>query len=282
MEILRPEICTRVQHSVFFRPYERRKSSAKSEHSKVRIIKTKTGRLAPIPLPKEPRANGMIKQNFHLNFAAYSLPLASQYCLPNNCRYWFRATTSLIAAVSLWVVPQLPSATAFDPPADKVEKAVPAAEGQQVTKETKKPEADYRNELLRGRVVWLAEALNSQFGITTVPEVAEHGLAIQTNDERLVPIVENLRGRAFRKDPRLREMDLEILVRRYERQPFVQVVKIFEVEGERRHEIDYWCDVCAIIMFEYGPCSCCQDQNRLRKQLVKPTAKPLREPPRSP
>jgi hypothetical protein len=132
----------------------------------------------------------------------------------------------------------------------------------------------YHNVLVRGRVVYLAEALNKQFGITTVPEVAENCLAIVTPDGSLTPIVENLRGRAFRKDPQLREMELELLVRQYAKQPFVQIVKIFEVEGDRRLEVDYWCDVCAIIMFEKGPCACCQDDNRLRKRPVDPVRLP--------
>ncbi len=161
----------------------------------------------------------------------------------------------------------MPPAAASDPP--KIDAAAQlqatAADALHAT-----TEPEYHNELLRGRVGWLAEELKARFQITSVPEVAEHTLALLTVDGRLVPVVENLRGRAFRKDPRLREMDLEILARRYEQQPFVQVVKIFEVSGKQRYEIDYWCDVCAIIMYEYGPCACCQDQNRLRKQLVTP------------
>ena len=128
----------------------------------------------------------------------------------------------------------------------------------------------FQTELIRGKVVWLAQALESQFGISTVPEVAENSLAILTRDGQLLPIVENLRGRAFRKDKRLREMDVEILARRYERQPLIQVLRLYQVEGDRRYEVDYWCDVCAIVMFETGPCSCCQDNNRLRKRLVPP------------
>jgi hypothetical protein len=133
--------------------------------------------------------------------------------------------------------------------------------------ESKKTE--YRNELIRGQVVWLAEALKSEFGISTVPEAAKNSLAILTKDGRLFPIVENLRGRAFRKDPRLRQTDMEILVRRSERQPLIQILRVYQIEDDKRYEVDYWCDVCAIVMFETGPCACCQDDNRLRKRLVE-------------
>jgi hypothetical protein len=85
---------------------------------------------------------------------------------------------------------------------------------------------------------------------------------------KLLPIVENIRGRAFRKDARLREMELELTIRIHDQHPYVQIVRMYQVVGEQRLEVDYWCDVCAIVMFEAGPCSCCQDNNRLRKRRV--------------
>lgn len=130
------------------------------------------------------------------------------------------------------------------------------------------PQPTFRSEAVRGRVVWLATALKERFGISTVPEMAEQSLAIVTSDGQLLPLVENLRGRAFRKDERLRNTDMEIWVRRYDQQPLVQVLRVFELQEGQRYEVDYWCDVCAIPMYETGPCSCCQDHNRIRKRLV--------------
>ncbi len=212
----------------------------------------------------------------------------SVYCSPRHSRCIVRRTSWFLLSIGTCGLLQMPNAAATDPPTIASQTiASPEVESQDAgpqeldgTEQPQPAEADasqvaieseYRNEVLRGRVVWLAEALKTRFRITTVPEVAEYVLALQTEDGSLMPVVENLRGRAFRKDPRLREMDLEVLVRRFEKQPFVQIVKIIEVDGPQRYEIDYWCDVCAIIMYEYGPCSCCQDQNRLRKQLVTPT-----------
>jgi len=134
--------------------------------------------------------------------------------------------------------------------------------------EKKADQLAFRTESIRGQVVWLAEALRSEFGISTVPEVAENSLAILTPDGQLVPIAENLRGRAFRKDKRLRGKEMEILARRYQQQPLIQVLRIYQLEDGQRYEVDYWCDVCAIVMYETGPCACCQDDNRLRKRLV--------------
>lgn len=129
----------------------------------------------------------------------------------------------------------------------------------------------FRLESVRGRVVWYADALKERLGIQTVDEAAERVLAFATDDGKLIPIVEDLRGRAFRSDPRLREMDLELRVRRYEATPAIQIVRVYEWRDDKKFQVDYWCDVCAIIMFETGPCSCCQDHNRLRRRPVDST-----------
>jgi len=126
----------------------------------------------------------------------------------------------------------------------------------------------YRIASLRGRVVWMAEALDRRYGISSIPEAQEHILAIETVDGDIVPIVENLRGRSFRTDERLRAIDVELLVRRYDAVPMVQILKIHEIKDGKKYVVDYWCDICSIVMFETGPCACCQDHNRLRMQLV--------------
>jgi hypothetical protein len=132
--------------------------------------------------------------------------------------------------------------------------------------------ADHASRTLRGRVVWLDEALRSDFEISTVPEFKKAVLALRTSEAELFPIVENIRGRAFRKDDRLREMHLELLVRQYRTQPFVQILKVYQIDAAKKFEIDYWCDICAIPMYETGPCACCQDHNRLRKREVDPVS----------
>ena len=147
--------------------------------------------------------------------------------------------------------------------------ANPQEKTGEVTLDRRLVEPKYRTELIRGRVLWQADALKKEFDITTVPEAAESSLAFFTAKGKLLPIVENLRGRAFRKDARLRDRDLELSVRIYEKHPYVQVVTVYEVDEDRRYEIDYWCDVCAIVMYETGPCACCQDANRMRKRIVK-------------
>jgi hypothetical protein len=126
-------------------------------------------------------------------------------------------------------------------------------------------ESEFSVELLPGQVGWQAEFLESKFGISTVPEVSTNVLALYTDDGRLLPLVENSRGRAFRKDERLRGVPMEILARVYHKQPFIQILRVYQIIDGQRFEVDYWCDVCAIVMYETGPCSCCQDHNRLRR-----------------
>lgn len=122
---------------------------------------------------------------------------------------------------------------------------------------------------LRGRVVWMAEALERRFGIQTVPEAAERMLALEIPGGELHPIIEDLRGRSFRKDERFRGVDVELLVRRYEGSPMIRVIRIYALKKDGKFELDYWCDICAIGMYESGPCDCCQELNRLRERRVE-------------
>jgi hypothetical protein len=126
----------------------------------------------------------------------------------------------------------------------------------------------YKTETLRGRAVFLAEAFEKQTGIAAVPEARERVLAIQTADGTLVPLLEDARGRAFRNDERLRKMDLELVVRRYQTSPAVQILRVLEVTKDGRFEIDYWCHTCAISLVENRDCDCCQEPVVLRRQKV--------------
>src|SRR5688572_14842095 len=107
---------------------------------------------------------------------------------------------------------------------------------------------------LRGRVVFLTEEEERRHGLPTAAEARERILALQTAKGERVPLLEDARSRAFRKDERLRQMEVELLVRRYRSSPTVQIIRVFEVAKEGKLEIDYWCEVCAIVMFELKDC----------------------------
>ena len=139
--------------------------------------------------------------------------------------------------------------------------------GRAETQQTSKPA--YATRVLQGRVVWLAEALARRFNIVQVPEAAHKSLAIETRDGSLIPLAEDVRGRGFRRDARLRAMNLEIMVRIYNRSPVAQIVRVYSVEKAGKFEVDYWCDICAIAMYELKPCECCQAEIELRKRPAK-------------
>ncbi len=134
------------------------------------------------------------------------------------------------------------------------------------------PTTQYTTTQVDGRVVWFGEALAEGLGVQTVPEARRRELALRTDQGELIPLIENLRARAFRKDERLRQMHVRLSVRKYRRTPALQIVRVYEIAPDGQLlQVDYWCDVCAIVMFEEGPCACCQEPNRLRKRPVEPT-----------
>lgn len=119
---------------------------------------------------------------------------------------------------------------------------------------------------IRGRVVYLGEVMERETGVAVVPEAKERVLALRNSRGELTPLIEDLRTRAFRRDDRLRAMEVELLVRRYATSPAVQIIRVFEIAKDGRYEIDYWCNVCAIVMFEKKDCECCQDEAQLRRR----------------
>jgi hypothetical protein len=138
-----------------------------------------------------------------------------------------------------------------------------------LAQETPANSAKFELQTLRGRVVWMSEALAKQFGIKEVPEVAERLLALRTSDGALHPLVEDVRGRAFRRDPRFRDLEVELLARKYKGSPLLQVVQVFELQKDGKYELDYWCEICSIAMFELKDCECCQGPIELRRRKVE-------------
>jgi hypothetical protein len=126
----------------------------------------------------------------------------------------------------------------------------------------------FTTETVRGRVVFHNEAFEDQTDVPSVPEARDRLLALKTNTGQLIPLLEDVRGRAFRSDDRLRQMRVELLVRRYRTSPLVQIIRVFELSDGGRYEIDYWCEICAIAMFEQKDCECCQGPVELRRRQV--------------
>ena len=77
-----------------------------------------------------------------------------------------------------------------------------------------------------------------------------------------------LRTMCEERDLLFRKMEVELLVRHYAATPVRQIIRVWEIAGGSRFEIDYWCDVCSIVMYELKECECCQGPIELRRTKV--------------
>jgi hypothetical protein len=132
------------------------------------------------------------------------------------------------------------------------------------------PAKEFVTETLRGKVVWLDEAMQRRYGVVTEPAAAKTAVALETPEGNLIPLALDTRGQAFAVDPRLRDVDLELLVRRYVGSPLAQVIRVRKRTPQGLKELDYWCDICAIRMYILKDCECCQGPTRLREEPVDP------------
>jgi len=129
------------------------------------------------------------------------------------------------------------------------------------TAQTKKP----RQELFSGKVVFLRDALKRK-RIKASSEIDKQ-VVLETATGELIPIIPDWRGRAFFQDKRLRERKVDLVGYRRPGVPYLQVLMVFVYNDKGvRQYMDYWCEICAIPMYEIKPCDCCQDPIDLRFQ----------------
>lgn len=126
-----------------------------------------------------------------------------------------------------------------------------------------------RVRLLAGRVVDLAEAMERLHGVPSDHDATGSVFALETDQGRLHPILKDIRGRAFHKDERLLGKEMVLRVKQFDGTDVVQVMQIYTVKEGKFAEFDYWCDTCAIAMFELKDCECCQGPIRFRERPVK-------------
>ncbi len=91
---------------------------------------------------------------------------------------------------------------------------------------------------------------------------------LKTDDGKYIPIKNDWRGRAFLLDKQLRNRKIELIGIQHHESIQVLVVYTFNKNGKRQYT-DYWCEVCAIPMYEPKLCECCQDKNVIRFQHKK-------------
>jgi hypothetical protein len=101
-------------------------------------------------------------------------------------------------------------------------------------------------------------------GVRAGPEMEGH-VVLQLADGLLLPILADWRGRAFYQDERLRDRKVTLIANRRRDLGYLQPLMVFTYDDADRPQFtDYWCDVCAIPMYEVKPCECCQGDIRLR------------------
>lgn len=143
------------------------------------------------------------------------------------------------------------------------------AAGAEPAKSGVPPKAEYETTSLRGKIVWLGEALAKRFEVAIDPDAAKFDVCLEAADGTLTPIVKDFRGRGYFIDPKLRDFDWELLVRKFPGSPFVQIVRAYVWREGKKYEFDYWCDICAIPMYELKECECCQGPIRFRFREVE-------------
>tara|TARA_R110002072_G_scaffold303140_2_gene495662 strand:- start:36125 stop:36769 length:645 start_codon:yes stop_codon:yes gene_type:complete len=151
-----------------------------------------------------------------------------------------------------------------------------AASASEAASETKPPveksseKVEPRRQLFAGKVVLLQDALKRR-GIKVAEEMKLQAV-LETKSGELIPIAADWRGRAFFQDEKLRDRPVEIVGYRQPGIPYLQsLIVYFPNRKGEREEFDYWCDICAIPMYEIKDCECCQGPSRHR---YRPAALP--------
>jgi len=133
---------------------------------------------------------------------------------------------------------------------------------------------------ITGKIVWTSDILERKFGVKTDPDAVHGQVALETPAGALFQIIKDFRGRGFWKDERLHNRELELRVKQFPGTSLVQVIRVFSLKEDRKFELDYWCDICAIPMYELKECECCQGPIRIRERFIGKRNDPLpdREP----
>lgn len=124
----------------------------------------------------------------------------------------------------------------------------------------------FKPTVLRGRIVNLAEALQSQVKLE-----GERGTiyCLKTAEGKLYPILPTDLAAAIYDDERFRQRELQITARTFPDVPFLEVIKLQSVKWGRVFDLYYFCNVCNIVTHKPGPCECCQDPVVFTEEPVK-------------
>jgi hypothetical protein len=116
-----------------------------------------------------------------------------------------------------------------------------------------------------GKVLTLTEALKARgLALEVDPDPAAKQAVLLAEDGTIMPLLSDETSRALFLDARLRNRNAQIVGRRHQRLPYLQVVTIqVENDGKLRTP-EYFCDICSISVRYPQICPCCQGPMELR------------------
>ena len=122
--------------------------------------------------------------------------------------------------------------------------------------------------LLTGTVKTVDEQEALRLGFKPVQSRRELTPVFYDIDNNPHELHQDVRGRSFRKDKRLCNRPVVLTVRKDSLNGPLRVVRVYVVDKSQVKHLDYWCEICAIAMYELKACDCCQGDIELRLRNV--------------
>ena len=122
--------------------------------------------------------------------------------------------------------------------------------------------------LLTGIVKTVDEAEATRLGFAPVQSRREQTPVFYDLDNQPHELHQDVRGRSFRKDKRLCNRPVIITVRKDSLTGPLRVVRVYVLDDDQAKHLDYWCEICAIALYELKACDCCQGDIELRLRKV--------------
>ena len=119
--------------------------------------------------------------------------------------------------------------------------------------------SDISKEVLKGRIVCLAESMNEIYD-THLPTNHEHLYGFRTSDGEFYTILRTKLSEAIFVDKRVRERELILSARVIPKSRVIDIVTIKSVKDGVVHDLYYYCFICAIRTVDPAICLCCQEE----------------------
>ncbi len=118
--------------------------------------------------------------------------------------------------------------------------------------------SDISKEVLRGRIVCLAESMHEIYD-THLPTNHEHLYGFRTTNGEFYTILRTKLSEAIFVDQRVRDRELVLSVRVIPKSRVIDVITMKSVKDGVVHDLHYYCFICAIRTVDPAICLCCQE-----------------------